>query len=89
MQFDQAGVDEVPANKLPKDWRAYPPPGKLQEIGDAWITKLAKPILRVPSAIVPAESIYLLNPAHPDFGGIVISEPVPYRFDARFGWGGL
>ena len=46
-----------------------------------------KPVvaLRVPSVVVPGESNYLLNIAHPDFSQIVIGKPQPYRFDPRPG----
>jgi RES domain-containing protein len=40
-------------------------------------------VLSVPSAVVPAERNYLLNPAHPDFERIEMGEPRPFRFDQR------
>ena len=66
---------------LPPDWRDYPAPVRLQEMGDAWLDAGATPALQVPSAIVPAEFNFLLNPAHPEFTRILIGEPRPYTFD--------
>jgi RES domain-containing protein len=40
-------------------------------------------MLRVPSAIVPEESNYLLNPGHPDFLSLKIGEPQDFTIDSR------
>jgi RES domain-containing protein len=40
-------------------------------------------VLSVPSAIVPEERNYLLNPAHPEFSRITIARPAAYRIDPR------
>jgi RES domain-containing protein len=41
------------------------------------------PGLSVPSAVVPPERNYLLNPAHRDFTKIRIGKPEPFHFDPR------
>jgi RES domain-containing protein len=53
------------------------------ELGDHWIDSLASAVLKVRSAVVPAEHIYLLNPLHGDFAKITIVETVPFVFDER------
>jgi len=58
---------------------ALPP----QRLGDLWIESLSSAVLRVPSAVVPHEFNYLLNPRHPAFPDIVPEIPVPYVFDRR------
>jgi hypothetical protein len=40
-------------------------------------------VLEVPSAIVPSEMNYLLNPAQPDFRRIRVRRPLPFLFDPR------
>ncbi len=40
-------------------------------------------VLRVPSAIVPSSSNYLINPAHSRFTVAVIEKPEPFAFDPR------
>jgi RES domain-containing protein len=40
-------------------------------------------VLEVPSAVVEAEHNYLFNPAHQQFGLIVIHRPKPFRLDPR------
>jgi len=37
----------------------------------------------VPSAVVPQEWNYLLNPKHPDFAAVEIGAPVPLETDTR------
>jgi len=40
-------------------------------------------LLRVPSAIVPETSNYLLNPVHADAARITIASATRFRFDPR------
>lgn len=70
-------------SELPPDWQAEPPPDVLRRIGDAWIASRSSPVLQVPSAIIPAESNFLLNPLHEKFSSLVIGKPLPFRFDPR------
>lgn len=79
--FDDALVEKV-AN-LPAEWTEEPPPPSTQAMGDRWVKVGRSALLELPSVIVPTESNYLLNPAHPDFGRIRIGEPVPFAFDPR------
>jgi len=37
----------------------------------------------VPSAVVPAESNYLLNPLHPDFKRVKVGKPATVKTDLR------
>lgn len=76
-------IQRLDTTALPPDWREYPALARLQEIGDAWLDAAATPALQVPSAIVPAEFNFLLNPAHPEFTRILVGEPRPYTFDPR------
>lgn len=80
-RIDEAGVETLVS--LPAGWRKYPPSHESQMVGDRWVAERRSLALRVPSAIIEAESNYLLNPEHPDFGGISISAPEPFAFDAR------
>lgn len=82
-RFDDALVDAVASSSLPVRWREYPAPAALQEIGDRWVAEQRSAVLRVPSAIVPAEFNYLLNPAHRDFAKVAIGKPSRFEFDRR------
>jgi RES domain-containing protein len=81
--FDDALVSEVDPAALPKAWRKSPPPAAVQRIGDSWVTGGGSAVLRVPSAVVPSEWNYLLNPAHPDFKSIIIGSKQTVQFDPR------
>jgi hypothetical protein len=37
----------------------------------------------VPSAVIHSEFNYLINPAHPRFGELVIGSAEPFQFDSR------
>ena len=82
-RFDDSAVSAVDALSLPDDWRTHPAPFTLRQIGDKWLESLSSPVLKVPSAIVPDEQNYLLNPDHPHFSKISIGDPVQFEIDLR------
>ena len=56
---------------------------QLRAFGDRWTDEKMSVALRVPSAVVPGDWNYLLNPAHPQFGRIVAARTIPFEFDPR------
>lgn len=80
---DQLPATTVELAGLPEDWRTYPAPERLAEIGSSWARQLRTAILNVPSAVVPHESNYLLNPSHPQFAEVIAGTPEPFRLDPR------
>jgi RES domain-containing protein len=83
LEFDDGMIERIPAHDLPHDWRTEPPGAATKALGDAWVAAARKPILAVPSVIIPQEINYLLNPAHPDFAKIHIDAPTDFTFDPR------
>lgn len=81
--FEDSLVLPVEPTHLPPEWRRSPPPPSTQRIGDHWADNLISAILRVPSAIVPEEFNYLLNPVHPDVRRIEIGSPQDFTVDSR------
>lgn len=77
------GIARLEVSDLPADWRSYPAPERLRELGAEWVRAGRTAALTVPSAVVPREENILLNPAHPDFGMIEIGEPEAFSFDPR------
>jgi RES domain-containing protein len=73
----------VKAGDLPSRWRRYPAPEALARIGARWAEEGKAAILCIPSAVVPQELNYLLNPRHPDFRKISLRRPEPFSFDPR------
>lgn len=82
-RFADSLITRVPRANLPDDWRANPPPASARAVGDAWIAAEPSPVLELPSAIIPAEKNFLLNPQHRDFAQIEIGEPQAFEFDLR------
>lgn len=68
---------------LPHDWRDLAAREQLQKIGTEWARKRTGAVLAVPSAVIPSESNYLLNPLHPDFKRIEIGKPEAFVTDVR------
>jgi RES domain-containing protein len=85
VSFDESGVLTVAGSELPGHWNRTPPGFTTKAIGDRWIRDELFPVLCVPSAVVPQEKNYLLNPQHPDFGNITIGPPIALPVDPRFG----
>ncbi len=80
---DTLTIETVKIERLPRDWRRYPGPEALKDIGTAWASKASTAILAVPSAVIPEERNYLLNPAHRHFKRIRLRKPAAFRFDPR------
>jgi len=80
---DDLPVEILEPADLPSDWASYLQYTHCQARGDDWLRRGETPILRVPSAIVPYEHNYLLNPLHPDFRQIRLLGTEPFIFDAR------
>lgn len=76
-------IDRVRVDDLPPHWREIGAREKLQAIGAEWARRRGTPVLAVPSVIVPAESNYLLNPAHPEFKRIKVGKPTTVETDLR------
>ncbi len=73
---------DVPG-RLPKAWRELPSSPTARRFGETWLKKAATPAMRLPSTIIPEESVLLLNPRHPDASGLRVQNPEVFRFDPR------
>ena len=80
---DSMPITTIGADSLPDDWRYTPAPPALRAMGKAWLHADETAILRVPSAIVPPEWNYILNPLHTAFGQLTIHESGPFEIDIR------
>lgn len=82
-EFEDSLVVAVEVEELPVNWRKNPPPPSTQRVGDDWIAGGGSAVLRVPSALVPQESNYLLNPRHTAFSEVRIGQPEGVAMDPR------
>ena len=72
-----------PTTDLPKGWDAVPLEAGSQRLGDLWVLERRSVALCVPSVLASGERNYVLNPQHPDFSRIAISNPQSICFDPR------
>ena len=76
-------IERVAAGQLPADWRDSRARDQLQAIGTDWAKRGSSVALAVPSAVIPNETNYLLNPLHPAMARIVIGKPQEFITDLR------
>ena len=81
---DTVKMARLAEKDLPKDWRSNPHSSSTQKIGDRFIAEAKHLILQVPSAVVPGDFNYLINPNHPLIREIKIHAAEPFEFDSRF-----
>jgi len=83
IDIPEDSIASYPLHRLPEDWTANPPPDRLKEIGDKFIRSGKYLALQMPSALMPEEHNYLINPAHEAFSKIRIVSERPITIDER------
>jgi RES domain-containing protein len=83
VEIPESLITSIELSLLPRNWRTDQAPARLRMLGDAWVAAGSSAVLRVPSALVPGEKNYLLNPRHQDFSKLLIGKPFPFRLDPR------
>lgn len=81
--FNESLVEFIQTSTLQITWNSTPPTFVTKAIGEKWVRQSASAVLCVPSAVVPNEQNYLLNPTHPDFKKITIGEQIDLPADPR------
>lgn len=82
-ELDERLIEHLPAEQLPRQWRTLPGRAATQRLGDDWLASGRALALAVPSAIVPEECNYLLNPAQAAFAQLKFGRPMPFLLDPR------
>ena len=80
---DNLKIDEIVLKDLPAEWQEYQNYVLTQHLGNKWLENAVTAILKIPSAIIPDENNFLLNPFHPDFKKIKIKNVEDFIFDPR------
>ena len=73
----------IKESQLPLNWRDYPAPEQLANIGTNWIKSKSSLLLDVPSAVVDKEINTLINPLHPDIIHVNVAIVEGFSFDPR------
>jgi RES domain-containing protein len=80
----RADIRTVRPTGLPKGWNDPVIHPATVALGDSWLRGRKSVGLRVPSAVIPGEWNYILNPLHPQFRKLVRwSRPVVLEIDKR------
>ncbi|WP_186292760.1 RES family NAD+ phosphorylase [Mucilaginibacter corticis] len=80
---DTVSQEALDATQLPADWATYPAPAFLQLIGNTWLRNRSALLLFVPSVIDPLAQNVLINPLHPEAGGVQVIHQQPFYYDER------
>jgi RES domain-containing protein len=84
LSIEPDAIEEISLDQLPRTFGPTTPFELTQDIGDPWLDAKKFVALKVPSAIVPVEFNYVLNPLHPDFSSAVKWEkPAALALDER------
>ena len=68
---------------LPVGWDAEPASLTSIDFGTSWVVSRSSALLVLPSVIVPEELNVLINPAHPDAGGLTCRKLRKWLYDPR------
>lgn len=69
---DDLKIRSVMPGELASGWRSFTDYSKCQSFGNSWYDEGITPVLKVPSAVLPESSNYVINSLHPDFKRIKI-----------------
>ncbi len=78
---DDVAIDDL-TDRPPPNWRELDSPTALRA-GRDWLVARRTAVLRVPSALVPREANFMINPAHPQATRIRPTDPAPLDRDPR------
>ena len=76
-------IESVNESQLPLNWRDYPAPEQLANIGTKWLKSKSSLLLEIPSAVVEKEVNILINPLHEDIKNVTLISIEKFSFDSR------
>jgi RES domain-containing protein len=82
LEVPNHGVITIAEADLPENWNKKGYHDNVQRWGTAWLQSLTSLAIAVPSVTSPDFNI-LINPGHPDFGSITITDNRPITLDDR------
>lgn len=80
---DALGVQRVEIGALPEQWDRSAEAPALRRLGDGWAHEGKVPVLSVPSAVIPEERNYLINPRHVAVSEVRVVRRRRFTFDPR------
>lgn len=83
LEIPDSHILELRIADLPGNWQASPAPAETRDYGTALLKAAEWPVIRIPSAVIPAEFNYLLNPLHPERKSFRVVEVADFVYDVR------
>jgi len=83
LEIPDNSISEITIGQLPANWKLYPAPAVLSEIGEKWIKEGATIALKVPSCIIHSAHNYILNCNHPEYYKVKLVDRFNFEFDSR------
>jgi len=80
---EDKGITKLNIDDLPGNWKINPVGKATQYLGDDFLKSNINLVLQVPSAIVPGDWNYIINPLHPEFKSVKILKTEAFEFDLR------
>ena len=77
------GILRVRLADLPGDWREVPAPASTKDFGTRLLKEADYPVIRLPSAVIPYEFNYILNPLHRNSDDFEILDIRDFIYDVR------
>lgn len=82
LDVPDSGIIKIEAKDLPENWNKKGYFDDVQRWGTTWLKSLSSLAIIVPSVTSPDYNI-LVNPTHPDFGSVKITNRRPITLDDR------
>lgn len=76
-------IKTIEKEMLPSNWRNYPAPSVLSEIGEHWVFLAETVALRVPSCIIHSAYNVILNCRHIRYSDVKLMDKRNFKFDSR------
>ncbi len=80
---DDLPVEVFDETRLAENWVNFQEHDSTQAFGDEWLRSGRTAVLRIPSALLPGEFNFLINPNHADFARIRLLSSEPFAFIPR------
>lgn len=80
---DDLIIDFLYRGQLQANWRIYPAPTYLADLGSEWTASNTSLAMKVPSVLIKSEWNLLVNPNHEAMDRLEISEIRDFTFDSR------
>lgn len=83
LEIPEHSLLELTRAELPGNWRETPVPSSTKDFGTELLKKAGFSALKIPSAIIPNEYNYLLNPLHKSHFQVSIISIEDFIYDVR------